>query len=152
MTRIAHVLILCAAALGGTGCEGECNTLSGGACRSQDCSFDTVRCTRYEPPSHAIRISYERTKTGREYTAIILCELHDIEKVEGLRLEGQDFLDRCAINSPGTSWPDPQGIFCEFQKGGDRTGKELSGKCGFDFVTGTKATAEFCCTLEAAGR
>ena len=141
-------LIVAAAALSG-GCSEECNTLSGSTCRSMDGSFDTVRCTRYEPPNQAVKISYERTKTGREYTAIILCELDGIEKVAGLRLEGQDFLDRCTVYSPGTPWPDLVGIFCKFESG-DQAGKELKGKCGFDFVSGTKATAEFCCTLDSA--
>jgi hypothetical protein len=150
MHRIIYVFILGPAAVWGICCGSECNTLSGSVCQTMDCSFDTVRCTRYEPPNHALRISYERTKTGREYTAVVLCELYGIEKVEGLRLEGQDFLDRCSVYSPGAPWPDLKGIFCKFEKGGDRAGKNLSGKCGFDFVSGTKATAEFCCKLESA--
>lgn len=149
MLRIIPVFF--AAALVFTqGCGEDCNALSGSACQGRDCSFDTVNCTRYEPPNQAVKINYERTKTGREYTAIIMCDLDGIEKVAGLRLEGQDFLDRCTIYSPGASWPDLLGIFCKFEKGGDRAGKELKGKCGFDFNTGTKATAEFCCTLDSA--
>ncbi len=150
MPRIACLFLLCVAVGGWTGCGEDCNHLYGSACSSRDCSFDTVRCTRYEPPNQAIKISYERTKTGREYAAMIMCELYEIDQVEGLRLDGQDFLNRCAIDSPGESWPDLKGIFCEFRKGGDRAGKELRGKCGLDFVTGTKATAEFCCPLKSA--
>jgi hypothetical protein len=149
MHRIIYLFLL-AAAVSGMGCGEECNTLSGSTCRTMDCSFDTVRCTRYEPPNHALKISYERTKAGREYTAIILCELNGIDRVAGLHLQGQDFLDRCSVYSPGTPWPDLLGIFCKFEKGGDQAGKGLSGKCGFDFQGGTKATAEFCCTLESA--
>jgi hypothetical protein len=147
MLRIITVFVLAAGVCGG--CSEECNTLSGSACQGRDCSFDTVRCTRYEPPNQALKISYERTSAGREYTAIIMCELDGIEKVAGLRLEGQDFLDRCTVYSPGASWPDLVGIFCKFDQGGDRAGKELKGKCGFDFETGAKATAEFCCTPDS---
>ena len=149
MYRIIYVFIVGMAGAGASGCGDDCNQLSGSLCHTMDCSFDTVRCTRYDPPNHALRISYERTKTGREYTAIILCELDGIEKVAGTRLEGQDFLNRCSVTSPGTPWPDLKGIFCKFQKGGDRAGQKLTGKCGFDFVSGVKATAEFCCKLES---
>lgn len=148
MLRLIPVFIAAAVLLGG--CSEECNQLSGSACGSRDCSFDTVRCTRYEPPNKAVKISYERTSAGREYTAIIMCELDGIEKVAGLRLEGQDFLDRCTIYSVDASWPNLVGIFCKFDSGGDQAGQELKGKCGFDFDSGTKATAEFCCTLDSA--
>lgn len=134
--------------------EGE-GSLYGSQCKLVDCSYDTIKCYLSQLPLHGIKVFYKRTEINEHSdTAIILCDLEGVDKVEGRRFEGQDFLNRCNIYSPppGDTWPEIGGSFCEFKKGGDEVGGQMSGKCFFTFVNGYSATAEFSCILEAAAQ
>lgn len=127
--------------------------LYGSQCKLLDCSYDTIKCCLYQPPLYGIKIFYKRIEiNGYSDTAIISCDLEGVDKVEGRRFKGQDFLNRCNIYSPppGDPWPEIGGNFCEFNKGGDEVGRQMSGKCFFAFVNGYSVTAEFSCILESA--
>lgn len=136
---------------GDGGDDGGKAGLTGGMCDIIDCNYDIIECDKYPPPNEAIIVDYLRTlDTGRIWTARILIDLWGINQVEGLRIDGSDFLDRVDLSKPGgmEQWPDFTGNFCEFTKGGDATGEEMSGKCAFAFTNGYSVTAEFSCILE----
>ena len=153
MLSKTHYFIMCFIVVLLASCGEADGGLYGSQCKSIDCSYDTIKCYLYTPPLHGIKISYKRTEIN-EYSdsAIILCNLEGIDKVEGRRFEGQEFLNRCNIYSPppGDPWPEFGGNFCEFMKSGDEVGDKMSGKCFFAFVNGYSVTAEFSCMLEAA--
>jgi hypothetical protein len=152
MSRIVPFLILCALALVPANCGEDQKGLYGSQCEIISCAFDRIECQLYPDPNHAVVIHYLRMlEEGQEWTAKIVIDLDGIDKVEGMRLEEQEFLNRVQLARPGSleQWPDFAGNFCEIKSGGDQAGKNMSGKCAFAFTNGYFATAEFACTLEA---
>jgi hypothetical protein len=153
MRRIAPVLIICVAALVPANCGEDNKGIYGSQCDIISCAFDTIECQLYPDPYHSIVIHYLHIleEGGQEWTAKIVIDLADIDKVEGLRLEDEDFINRVQLTRPGSAeqWPDFSGNFCEISSGGDQADRGMSGKCAFAFDNGYFATAEFSCTLEA---
>jgi hypothetical protein len=151
MSRIVPFLILCGVALTPANCGEDQKGLYGSQCEIISCAFDRIECQLYPDPNHAIVIHYLRMlEEGQEWTAKIVIDMDGIDKAEGTRLEEDEFRNRVQLSRPGSleQWPDFEGNFCEIKKGGDQTGKDMSGKCAFAFDNGYFVTAEFSCTLE----
>lgn len=134
-------------------CGEDLGGLYGAQCDLMDCSYDVVECQLYSNTEHAIVVHYIKDPNGqREWTARIAISLEGIDKVSGLQLEGQDFLDRVTLTRPSSTqqWPEYDGTSCKIRSGGDQAGGNLSGKCSFSFLKGHYLSADFSCLLEAA--
>ncbi len=134
-------------------CSEDPGGLYGGQCDLMDCGYDVVECQLYTATDRAIVVHYiNNPDQQREWTARIGIALNGIEKVPGLKLDGQEFLDRVTLTRPSSTqqWPEYDGRFCEIRSGGDQAGKNLSGKCSFSFTNGHFLTADFSCELQAA--
>jgi hypothetical protein len=110
---------------------------------------DNISCTLYPPPNYGIVIHYLEGLEPCEIAAKISIDIRDMDHVEGVKIEGDDFLQRvqfhCADSVDSLVLG---GNFCEFYKGGDNVDQEMSGKCALAFSNGEYAIAEFSCTLE----
>jgi hypothetical protein len=160
MTRFAPVWILACAGIVLVAC-GEEPGLSGSECDIISCDYQKIVCQRYDTNPPGIIVHYKRIleEGGERWTAKIFIDLQGIESVEGQRFEDDEltseeneFTNRVSLSRPGEDeqWPEFDGKFCEINKGGDVTDKEMSGKCAFSFINGYFLTARFSCTLEAA--
>ena len=84
--------------------------------------------------------------------AKIVIHLHGVEQVEGIRIEGEDFIERVSFECPSDEeLPSFEGNFCEIREGGDVAGEKLVGKWAIAFDNGYFISATFECALEAAG-
>ena len=129
-----------------------CWGLCGSECDLISCDFDKIICQLYQDPlPHAIVVHYKRVVTGGErWAAKIMIDLEGIDTVEGIRIEGADFLDRIGLSIPGEDeqWPDSEGHYCEITQGGDVPETDMTGICSFAFVDGRLLEADFSCLLE----
>jgi hypothetical protein len=153
MLKTAFVIVISLSALFFISCGSECGGICGSECELLDCSYDVIECDLYAAPNHGVIIHYRKLLEGGGYnwTAKIFIDLEGVSQVEGLLLEGQEFMDKVQLSRPGgnENWHEYTGKDCVIDKGGDEAGKEMAGQCNFSFVNGYFATFNFSCDLVA---